>query len=50
MSSSYDRSARAWPLTASRLSAIGCERVGRSLTPDEWETYFGDASFRRPCG
>ncbi|MEM6293913.1 MAG: FHA domain-containing protein [Myxococcota bacterium] len=50
ISGSYDRSARAWPLTASRLSAIGCERVGRSLTPDEWETYFGDASFRRPCG
>lgn len=39
---SYDGSARIWPLEAEELIAIGCRRVGRNLTPDEWSKYFTD--------
>jgi WD40 repeat protein len=50
VTSSYDLTARAWPLTAGKLVSIGCARAGRSLTPDEWSTHLGDAPFRRVCG
>ncbi len=50
VSSSYDLTARAWPLTAGKLASLGCARAGRSLTPDEWQQYFGEIAFRRVCG
>ena len=50
VSSSYDLTARAWPLTAGKLVSIGCERAGRSLSPDEWSTHLGDTPYRRVCG
>lgn len=49
VSSSYDLTARAWPLTAGKLVAIGCARAGRSLTPDEWSQHLGDIPYRRVC-
>jgi hypothetical protein len=26
-----------------------CERIGHSLTPDEWKQYFDDAQYRKTC-
>ncbi len=50
VTASYDLTARAWPLTAGKLVSIGCDRAGRSLTPEEWSQAFGTAAFRRVCG
>lgn len=49
VSSSYDRTARVWPLLPSDLIPIGCRKVGRSLTLEEWERFF-KTPFQRACG
>ena len=49
VSSSYDMTVRAWPLTAGKLVPIGCARAGRGLTPEEWSQHLGDTPYRDIC-
>ena len=47
-SSSYDGTARVWPLTAEGLVALGCRRVGRVLDADTWNAVVG-GPYRPAC-
>ncbi|WP_155357434.1 WD40 repeat domain-containing serine/threonine protein kinase [Acrocarpospora macrocephala] len=37
------------PVDPSRMAAIVCARVGRTLTPAEWHRYLPDLPYRDPC-
>ncbi len=41
VTASYDGSARLWPLRTERLLQVGCLRLGRGLSRDEWSSHFG---------
>jgi WD40 repeat protein len=41
VTASYDGSARLWPLRNERLLQVGCLRLGRGLSRDEWPRHFG---------
>jgi WD40 repeat protein len=47
---SSDRTARIWQWRQEGdLTAVVCERVGRSLTRDEWREYVGAAPYHETC-
>ncbi|MEV5237965.1 hypothetical protein AB0K89_02355 [Streptomyces cinnamoneus] len=47
--SSIDGTAVLWNTDASRTAAELCATVARNLTPDEWERFAPEASYRRTC-
>jgi hypothetical protein len=46
---SADNMARVWLVWPEDLIAEACARLTRTLTPDEWERYFGDEPYRKTC-
>jgi WD40 repeat protein len=48
-SGSYDGSARLWPMFPEELAEVGCRRVGRDLTPEEWKRWLPDRRYRAIC-
>ncbi|MFI9235499.1 hypothetical protein [Streptomyces sp. NPDC053079] len=46
---SIDGTAVLWNTDASRTEAELCATVARDLTPDEWERFAPEASYRRTC-
>jgi len=43
-----DGTIRLWP-TLDRLREIGCQQVGRNLTPEEWALYLPEEPYRETC-
>ncbi|MFV9506305.1 MAG: AAA family ATPase [Oscillochloridaceae bacterium umkhey_bin13] len=43
------RTVQVWALDVRDLIAPACRTIGRNLTPDEWQQYFGDEPYRKTC-
>jgi WD40 repeat protein len=48
-SGSGDRTVRVWLIDLEELAAIGCQKVLRNLTRDEWTRYLGDLPYEKTC-
>lgn len=44
-----DTAVRLWDVQSARTDSVLCARVGRSLTPDEWQRYAPELPYRHVC-